>query len=66
MPWRLSSDLQLVMHNKNLMSLADFVHFICTTHGVAAFDLLDHTITQKQHPPVPCREILKSKSYEWL
>ncbi|CAK9011451.1 unnamed protein product [Durusdinium trenchii] len=51
MPWRLSSDLQLVMHNKNLMSLADFVHFICTTHGVAAFDLLDHTITQKQHPP---------------
>lgn len=61
LPWRLRSDLDIISHDKNLMCLANFCHFICTTHGVAAFDLLDLAVNQKQHPPatVACLKVTR-------
>lgn len=49
-PWRLASDLSIVSYNKSLMSLAEYLHRICTIHGVASFELLDHVLLQKQYP----------------
>ena len=51
--WRLGTDLNLVSHEKKLMSLADFIHKCCVVNGVASIELLDHTLIQKEYP-VPC------------
>eukprot|EP00434_Breviolum_minutum_P035870 symbB.v1.2.031768.t1/scaffold3724.1/size51414/2 len=48
--WRLGTDLNLVSHEKKLMSLADFIHKCCVVNGVASIELLDHTLIQKEYP----------------
>ncbi len=53
-PWRISSDLNLICHEKKLCSVADFIHKCCAVHGVATVELLDHEMVQKEYPPVPC------------
>jgi hypothetical protein len=48
--FRALDDKFLVSHQKNIMSLADYMHFISATKGVAEVELLGHTLEQKVHP----------------
>lgn len=50
-PWRLGSDLNLVSSNKKLVAFSEFVFQCVTVHGVASFEVLDHAVTAKMHPP---------------
>ena len=45
--FRALDDKFLVSHQKNIMSLADYLHFISATKGVAEVELLGHTLEQK-------------------
>ncbi|CAK9074147.1 unnamed protein product [Durusdinium trenchii] len=51
LPFRFVNDLSLVSHDKKIMPLADYMHQICTVHGVADFELACHDVVQKQYPP---------------
>ena len=52
LPFRLKDDLSLVMNSeKKLIPLADYFHQLATIHGVATFELSDHTLLAKQHVP---------------
>lgn len=51
-PFRFANDLQLVVSEKKLVSLADYIHQCSVSHGFADFELINHVVTQKQYPPV--------------
>ena len=51
--FRFKDDLSLVVHEKKLLSLAEYAHLCCTVHGVANFELASHQLVQKQYPPAP-------------
>lgn len=48
--FRFKDDLSFVVHEKKLLSLAEFAHMCCTVHGVANFELANHQLVQKQYP----------------
>ena len=57
-PFRFANDLQLVAHERKLLSLADFIHQMCTVHGLADFELAGHQLEQKQYPPAPQQPVI--------
>lgn len=52
--FRFSSDLDFVVYNKKIYSIADFLHYACTVHGVAEVELTNHTLTPKMYPVESC------------
>ena len=56
--WRFASDKDLISHEKTIMSLADYFHFISATKGVADMRLLNHTLAQKTYPPIAPQSVL--------
>ena len=50
--WRFGSDRDLISHDKKIMSLADYFHFISATKGVADMRLLNHNMVQKTYAQV--------------
>lgn len=49
--FRFPNDLTLVAHEKKAMSLAEYIHLCSTVHGVANFEIANHTLLQKQYAP---------------
>lgn len=49
--FRFPNDLTLVAHEKKAMSLAEYIHLCSTVHGVANFEIANHTLLQKQYEP---------------
>ena len=52
LPYRFATDLDLVVFEKKLTSISDFLHFLSAAKGLAEFELANHVLTQKQYPPV--------------
>ena len=62
-PFRFANDLQLVAHEQKLVSLADFIHQMCTVHGLADFELAGHQIEQKQYAPAPQPPVMNQGNF---
>lgn len=62
--WRFGSDKDLISHEKTIMSLADYFHFLSATKGVADMRLLNHTLVQKTYPPI-VPHLVSAASFFW-
>jgi hypothetical protein len=51
-PFRFSTDLELVVHEKKLTSICEYLHYLSAAMGLAEFEMANHVLTQKQYPPV--------------
>ena len=60
--FRFGSDLSLVAYQKKLYSLADFLHYCPTVHGVADVELANHQLNPKTYPTDPQLSILQTFS----
>ena len=47
--WRVTKDTELVAANKELMSVADFMHQMATNRGLATIEIEDHILEPKLH-----------------
>ena len=57
-PWRLSSDLDLIVvvnedKSKSVMSVCQYLHLLASSKGLADVTLRDHDLKPKLLPPVP-------------